>query len=83
MIVGKVLKDATTDEYGSSYDLVAICALIGFIAWVIYEGVSFFSGKTFDGVTYGVAFGGVMTVVTGALKFKPKAIPPSDEGTQQ
>jgi hypothetical protein len=82
MSILKVLKDCSTDEYGAAYDLVALCALIGFMAWVIYEGISFFTGKAFNGTEYGLAFGGVMTVVTTALRFKPKAIPPTDSGVQ-
>jgi hypothetical protein len=82
MIIGKVLKDCSTDEYGAAYDLVALCALIGFMAWVVYEGISFFTGKDFNGSNYAIAFGAVMAVVTTALRCKPKAIPPNDGGGQ-
>ncbi|WP_434627686.1 hypothetical protein [Chromobacterium sp. CV08] len=75
----KIAKDCTTDEYGVDYDTVCTIAVLMVLVGLALEVASFVTGKPFDMVVYATGCSGLLAVITGALRWKPAAVPPTDQ----
>lgn len=76
---GKVAKDATTENNGTSYDMARVVSLFmvltGFPTFLFLCVYSTIHHLTFDMVAFGTAFAGMLggvAAVTGAVAFKQR-----------
>lgn len=71
-----LLKDITTDEYGTSFDTVSILAVIGFMVGMVLTVVACFVPIHFSLLEYGGGFSAMLASTAGAMRLKPAAQPP-------
>lgn len=71
-----LLEDITTDEYGTSFDLVAILAVLGFTVGMVLTVVACFVPIRFNLLEYGGGFSAMLASTSAAMRLKPPAQPP-------
>lgn len=72
-----LLKDITTDEYGTAFDLVSVLALAGFVIGMALFVISCFKPINFHLFEYAGGFSTMLVTTTAAMRVKPPAQPPS------
>lgn len=78
-VMGKVLKDCATDEYGQDFDTINACATLAFLVGIGLVIAGFVTGKDFNLDTYALGVGALLAATTGAQRFKPPAQPPAGQ----
>jgi len=73
----ELLKDITTDEYGTAFDLVSIMACIGFVLGIVlYVVACFVPTFNFHLLEYAGGFSAMLASTSAAMRIKPPAQPP-------
>ena len=72
----RLLDDITTDEYGISFDLVAVLATIGFTIGIVLYVIACFYPIKFSLLEFAGGYSAMLASTAAALRLKPAAQPP-------
>lgn len=70
------LNDLITDEFGSSYNIIAVGGCIGFLLGMVLFTIGCFYPIKFNLLEYAAGYASLMGATAAALRIQPPAVPP-------
>lgn len=72
------LNDLITDEFGNSYNIIAVGGCVGFSLGLVLFTISCFHHIEFNLLEYAAGYASLMGATAGALRIQPPALPPKE-----